>query len=157
MDTTTAPYHPASNRLAERVVGADIEERPKEGDICNYVYQTSQAPVPLRDYSSDHDWYISGRAAVGKKTSNLFGPTKTQYCRKSEEMQEKQKTRHNQKAKSRTFCNGDLVFVKNVCVGNRWLPGQIMGVLGTVSFHVQLEYGREKKCHQDHLKAKDCG
>lgn len=54
-------------------------------------------------------------------------------------------------ARSRAFQTGDAVFVKNFVGGGRWLPGK---KTGPVSFHVQLEDGRQRRCHQDHLRSR---
>ena len=37
------------------------------------------------------------------------------------------------------------------------MPGKIVKVAGPVSFYVQLEDGRQRKCHQDHLRARVVG
>ena len=36
--------------------------------------------------------------------------------------------------------------------GSGWLPGRVVGTTGPVSFHVLLEDGRSKRCHQDQLR-----
>ena len=52
------------------------------------------------------------------------------------------------------FRVGDTVFVKNFGAGRRWLLGQIIEITGPVSFHVLLEDGRPKRCHQDQLRSR---
>ena len=63
-----------------------------------------------------------------------------------------QKAQHDRRAKPRVFRVGDTVFVKNFGAGRRWLLGQIIEITGPVSFHVLLEDGRPKRCHQDQLR-----
>ena len=47
------------------------------------------------------------------------------------------------------------MFVKNFGSGCQWLPGKILDVSGPVSFRVQLEDGRQRRCHQDHLRLRE--
>jgi len=44
------------------------------------------------------------------------------------------------------------VYVKNQGEGVNWLPGVIIKCTGPVSFHVKLNDGRERRCHQDQLR-----
>ena len=44
--------------------------------------------------------------------------------------------------------------MKNFGAGRRWLPGQVVEMTDPVSFHVLLEDGRYKRCHQDQLRSR---
>ena len=44
------------------------------------------------------------------------------------------------------------MFLLRTGTGSRWLPGEIVEMSGPVSFHVELEDGRRRRCHQDHLR-----
>ena len=61
------------------------------------------------------------------------------------------KKAHDAKCRHRQFHEGDRVLVKNHGAGPQWLPGTIVKCSGPVSFHVQLEDGRRRRCHQDQL------
>ena len=43
------------------------------------------------------------------------------------------------------------MFLKNFGHGRRWLRGKITKITGPVSYHVLLDDGRKRCCHQDHL------
>ena len=45
-----------------------------------------------------------------------------------------------------------MVFVRNFRTGQRWLSGQVVRVLGPVSFEVELTNGQIVSCHQDHIR-----
>ena len=45
-----------------------------------------------------------------------------------------------------------MVFVRNFRTGQRWLSGQVVRVLGPVSFKVELTNGQIVSCHQDHIR-----
>ena len=45
-----------------------------------------------------------------------------------------------------------MVFVRNFRTGQRWLSGQVVRVLGPVSFKVELANGQIVSCHQDHIR-----
>lgn len=71
-----------------------------------------------------------------------------------EERQQAQKRKHDSKARERSFQKDDLVFVKNFGPGPQWISGRIIEISGPVSYVVQLDDGRQRRCHQDHLRAR---
>ena len=71
-----------------------------------------------------------------------------------ERKQEVQKATHDARAKPRSLDVGETVFVKNHGEGEKWLPGVITKCTGPVSFHVKLNDGRERCCHQDQLRSR---
>ena len=149
--TTSAPYHPASNGLAERAVQIVKKGLKKETNgtmssrLAKLLFSYRITPQTTTGTSP-------AELLLGRRPRTRLDLLKPNTAERVEEKQEKQKARHDQRAKSRTFRDGDLVFVKNFGVGDRWLPGRIVDVSGPVSFHVQLEDGRRKRCHQDHLR-----
>ena len=64
-----------------------------------------------------------------------------------EEKQQVQKRKHDLKARARLFQNGDLVYVKNFSPGPQWVPGKVIEVSGPVSYVIQLNDGRQRRCH----------
>jgi hypothetical protein len=68
-----------------------------------------------------------------------------------EKKQYRHKQDHDRSVKSRVFSAGQQVYVKNNGTGPTWLKGKIKESTGPVSFRIQLEDGREWRCHQDHL------
>ena len=57
--TTSAPYHPASNGLAERAIQIVKKGLKKLGDWV-HVTSTGQSPVQLQNDSSDDYWHVTG-------------------------------------------------------------------------------------------------
>ena len=63
-----------------------------------------------------------------------------------------QKAAHDVSAGHRKLELGDLVYVLNFRGGEKWIPGEIVQLNGSVSFCVQLQSGKTVRRHQDHLR-----
>ena len=149
--TTSAPYHPASNGLAERAV--QIVKKGLKKEVSGSM-STRLAKV-LFSYRITPQGTTGSSPAellLGRRPRTRLDLLKPNTAERVEKRQQDQKRRHDQKAKLRTFRVGDYVFVKNFGAGSRWLPGEIVEMSGPVSFHVELEDGRRRRCHQDRLR-----
>ena len=148
----TAPFHPASNGLAERAVQTVKEglKRMKGESLSTrlsrflFKYRltpqttTGRAPAEM----------LMGRRPKSKL--DLLRPDmKATVMRK----QEKQKEGHDQHAQERQLKPGDDVYVRNFSNSNeKWLPGAILAQRGPLSFVVELTDGRVFRRHQDHVR-----
>ena len=92
---------------------------------------------------------------LGRRPRTRLDLLRPNTAERVEERQQAQKRKHDSKARERAFKKGDDVFVKNFGSGSRWLPGKIVNVTGPVSFHVELEDGRQRRCHLDHLRRRE--
>lgn len=152
----SAPYHPATNGLAERAVQTvknalnkttgDIETR-----LARFLFQyrltphstTGQAPAVL----------LLGR----KPRSHLdfLFPSLKHHVRRN---QERQKEDHDQTARHREFCVGEKVYCLSHRGGPRkWISGVITALQGPVTVLVELEDGRERRYHVDHVRSGGAG
>ena len=85
----------------------------------------------------------------GRQLRKRLDLVKLNVEQRVEEKEAKQKERHDERAKPRAFQVDDKVFV----LGNsRWIPGTVTAVTCPVSYHVKLDSGRVRKCHQDQLR-----
>ena len=72
---TTAPYHPASNGLAERAVQTVKEGLRKMVDGSLGTQLSSILHVPLSNLTPFYNWSISSRTDGGEKIALTFGFT----------------------------------------------------------------------------------
>ena len=133
---TSAPYHPASNVLAERAVQiikrglrkemvGDIDER-----LSKILFNYQITPQTTTGVSPSE-------LLLGRRPRTRLDFLKPHTADQVEKNQKQQKAQHDTKAKSRVFSVGETVFVKNYGSG-RWLPGTIVQVTGPVSYQVKL-------------------
>ena len=116
--TTFAPYHPASNGLAERAVQIVKKGLKKE---ASGTFSTRLAKV-LFTYKITPQSTTSTSPAVlllGRRPRTGLDLLKPNIAERVERKQEDQKARHDQKAKSPTFHVGNHVFVKNFVAGSK--------------------------------------
>lgn len=59
---------------------------------------------------------------------------------------------HTSQDKNCQFARGDAVFVRNYHAGDRWLPGVIAKLTGSVYCVVKLTDGRHRHGHQDQVR-----
>ena len=148
---TSAPYHPASNGLAERAVQIVKRGLKKvtSGDITSrlakVLFTYRMAPQATTGVSPCE--LLVGRRP--RSRLDLLMPDTTGRVVKK---QLQQKTRHDATAKARDFMVGEAVFVKNFSRGAKWLSGTVTKVTGPVSYQVKLEDGRIRRCHQDQIR-----
>ena len=150
--TTLAPYHPASNRLADKVV-----QIVKGGlkNINNGSINTRLTKVLLayRTTPQSTTGLTPAEMILGHKPRTHLDLIKPHIAERVEWKQEQQKATHDSKANPRSFQIGDLVYVKNFGAGHNWLPGSILKYTGPVSFLVKLKDGRERHCHQEQIRS----
>ncbi|XP_064642179.1 uncharacterized protein K02A2.6-like [Lineus longissimus] len=149
----TAPYHPASNGLAERAVqtiksglSKSSKSQSLESRLLEVLFRyritphatTGMAPCELlmhRQLRSRLDL-----AVPDLSSSVLRGQTAM-------------KSRHDRKAKAREFSVDDAVFAKNFADrGLNWYPGRITSRSGPVSYTIRLKDGRVWRRHQDAIR-----
>ncbi|XP_048244738.1 uncharacterized protein K02A2.6-like [Haliotis rufescens] len=149
--TCVAPYHPASNGLAERAVqtfksgikhmtGGTLDTK-----LARFLFRYRLTPQTTTGLSPA-ELLLRRRP---KSHLNLLHPDMSCKVRNK---QEQQKSVHDAHAKDRHLQVGDLVYVLNFRPGDKWLSGIITERTGPVSFHVRLDNGGVVKRHIDHLR-----
>ena len=142
---TVAPYHPASNVLAEEAVQTFTAGMRKiHGDsldmkIARFVMA-----------------YIVPRHIQRKKAQDAPRPSTTWYITSHvTAKQVQQKQQHGQTAREQHFDVRGFVYISHYSATERdWKPGAITGVtnLGPVSYRCQMEGGGSVRKHVDQLR-----
>lgn len=150
--TTSAPYHPATNGLAERAVKIFKEgvKKLKKGTM-----QTKIDRVLFRYRITPHSTTGASPAEMlmGRKLRSALDLLKPDLHLRVENEQERQKVAHDKHSVAHSFQVGEAVYARNFRPGPMWEPAHIVEAAGTLSFKVRL-FGRDVVWHrhQDQLR-----
>ena len=149
--STTAPYHPSSNGLAERAVRIFKEamrkatNNDKETKLARFLFHYQTTPHSTTGVSP-------AELIMGHQLRTLLDLMKPDIAKRVEGNQIRQKALHDQHAKQRTVAVDDPVIVRNFAKGPRWIPGIIAATKGKLVFLVKLTDGRIVRRHIDHIR-----
>ncbi|XP_060781016.1 uncharacterized protein K02A2.6-like [Neoarius graeffei] len=147
---TSAPYHAASNGLAERGVQTSKRMMKK----CPEGTLTAKVARVLFSYRVTPHTTIGLSPAellLGRKLRCTLDSIHPDLSRRVKGNQERQIKDHNKKAKGCWFNRGDSVLTQNFSLGPKWIPGIIESVTGPVSYKVMLGDGRVVRRHVDQI------
>ena len=89
---------------------------------------------------------------LGRQPRSRLDLLKPHLADKVEACQKKQQENYDKTARERSFREGDRVYSKHFGQGQKWLPGTIAEITGSVSFLVKLTSGQLVRRHQDHIR-----
>ena len=149
----SAPYHPASNGLAERFVRT-FKQAMKAAEAQPLSVRAKLENFLLGYRSTPH-------ATTGRTPASLFLQrdlrTRLHLLRPSFEEQvvdhqATQKKYHDQHSRTRELVVGQSVMAKNFATGVKWVPGVIIQRQSPLSYTVQTDTGLQWKRHIDNLR-----
>ena len=146
-----APYHPASNGLAERAVQI-VKKGLKKTALGSIQARLATTLMSYRLTPQSTTGISPAELLLGRQPRSRLDLLKPHTAEQVEKNQLRQKKQHDARARDRDLQPGDNVFVRNYHHGGRWLPGVIQRRTGPVSFQVKLTDGREHRCHQDQVR-----
>ena len=148
---TSAPYHPASNGLAERAVQTfkDALKKATSGDLqtrlARFLFQYRITPHSTTGISP-------AELMIGRRPRSHLDLMHPMLESRVMANQSCQKANHDQHARARQFAEGDTVYVRNFASGPKWLPGVVTATRGPLSYHVTLQDNRVIRRHVDHIR-----
>ena len=138
----TSPYHPSSNRLAERTVKTvkeGLKKSKKAGSLeCQLARLLFQYRIPPHSTTG----ISPSELLFNRQVRSHISQVQPDLSSHVESRQLAQKRYHDVHSKERHFQIGDPVFVQNFSSGPTWLPGIIKEVKGPVSYTVTLNDDR---------------
>ena len=151
--TTCAPYHPATNGLAERAVQTFKEfiKKPSnhslQTNISHFLFQYRITPHSTTGISP-------AELLLGRRPRSLLDLAIPSVSSRVTANQEKQKQSHEKSSKGRSFKVGDLVYIRDFPSGKPWLPGVIESACGPLTYWIKLSDGRSFRRHIDHIRSR---
>ena len=149
-----APYHPASNSLAERAVRIFKEgyEKMEGGSV-----QTKLSRFLLSYRTTPHSTTGVPPAELLMKQRlhtqlNQLVPSVANRVRNK---QSQQKAAHDYHAKEMEILEGQAIYAKDFWNKKAWMSGTVEEKTGPVSARVQLDNGTVIRRHQDHVRSRE--
>ena len=148
-----APYHPASNGAAERLVqtfkkamkAGVTTTRPVEQALSSFLLSYRTTPHSTTGVSPCELF-------LGRRLRTRLDLLLPDIRRKVTEKQLSQKIAHDRHASPRGLLVGQRVMARNMRPGERWVPATVLSKQGPVSYLVQRPSGEYWKGHIDHLR-----
>ena len=149
----TAPYHPASNGAAERMVKS-VKRGVKAGMRNGVPLERALQAFLLRYRSTPHTTtgLTPSTLMLGRDLRTRLDLLRPELLERVEEKQAQQTRYHNLHCKRRELAPGTAVWARNWREGATWIRGHVRDCLGPVSYRVKLENGQSWRRHIDHLR-----
>ena len=149
----TSPYHPASNRLAERAIQSFKHgvSRLKEG---SWEIRLSRFLFKCRITLHSTTGRSPAELLLGRQPRSRLDLLQLDTNAKVLDRKTRQKYGHDQHSRVRGFQVGDKVYLWTFTGTPTWLTGKVLDQIGPVSFRVQLPDGQIRKRHVDHLRVR---
>ena len=151
---TSAPYHPATNGLAEKAVQTmkqgirQMQNGSIEEKLAKFLFKYRITPHSTTGVSPSE--LLMGRRI--RSRLDLLLPDLTSVV---QDKQLKQKQAHDKKKPDRNFIIGDTVFAEDFTASSeKWLPGVVQKVTGPLSYQIELSNGQIVRRHIDSIRAR---
>ena len=149
----SAPYHPASNGLAERFVQTlkrTLKASSNDGKsihhhLSEFLFEYRATPHATTNVAPCELFF---KQKLRTRFDLMMPNTKQQVTSK----QADQKQHHDKHSRSQPMFPGTSVFVREYNGPHKWIPGVILQKLGPVTFSVAINNGRTVKRHIDQLR-----
>ena len=146
-----APYHPASNGQAERMVRT-FKESMKALRQGNIDTKFSRLLFKYRITPHSVTGNTPAEMLFKRQLRSAFHLLKPNQHIRMEGQQLNIEERSNRKERLRIFEKEDLVWARNFGLGQKWMPGTVVKTLGAVNYEVLLEVtGTFVRRHVEHL------
>ena len=149
---SSAPYHPATNGLAERAVQIfkagmrKITDGSTADCIARILLNYQRTPQTTTGSSP-------AELMFGRNLRTRLDLLLPNLSARVEQSQSRQKQGHDVHARDRTFTAGSKVFVRDFRGPTNWVPGTILNKFGTYSYSVLLDgAGILVRRHADHIR-----
>jgi len=150
---TSAPYHPASNGLAERAVQTVKKALRKDSGEVSLETQISRFLFRYRITPHSTTGVAPAQLLMGRRLRSRLDLLHPDVSVRVRQRQSYQKERHDEHCRQRELSEGQAVWVRNPGTGRQWFPGTISQVLHPQQrFRVSLEDGRVVDRHIDHVR-----
>ena len=148
----SAPYHPASNGLAER----DIQifkrgmKKMKAGSLTDRI---ARVLFNYRITPQTTTGLSPAELLMSRRLNSRLDLMLPSVSRRVQRSQSQQKMTLDFHASDREVAEGDRVYARNFapCAEAKWLPGKVVQKTGPLSCQVQLQDGTVWRRHQDHI------
>jgi transposase InsO family protein len=152
----SAPYHPATNGLAERFIqsmkqaliaskqnGSTLSHR-----LSNFLFKYRSSPHTTTGTSPS---LLLQKREIRTRFDLLRPDRRSRVA----ERQQQQKVDHNRNKRVRSFSVGQSVMVKNFRPGPDWIPATIVEKLGPLSYVIETQDLQLWRRHVDHVKGRE--
>ena len=149
---TSAPYHPASNGLAERAVQILKNALKKDPGGVSLETQISRFLFSYRITPHSTTGVAPAELLMGRRPRSRLDLLYPDIAERVRKRQLDQKEGHDLHCRQRKLSAGQSVWVRNRANGRPWFPGTISKVLSQQRFRISLEDGRVVDRHIDHVR-----
>ena len=152
--STSAPYHPASNGLAERAVKTfkigmrKMTQGTLKQKLARFLFSYRTTPHSTTGVSP-------AELLMNRKLKSALDLLNPQLSDRVVSAQNRQVAAHDKRVQARSFSLGDLVYVRNYGQGPKWIKGTIVDYSGPYNFSVEVTVSDQLtrwKRHADQLR-----
>ena len=149
----SAPYHPASNGLAERFIQSLKQSlKASLNDGRSLTQRISSYLLTYRTTAHATTGVSPSQLLMSRELRTRFSLLQPDREKTVADKQAAQKESHDRRAHDREWIVGDRAMARNLRPGADWVPCTIVEVLGPVTYLVDTDQGQRWKRHADQLK-----
>ena len=147
----TAPYHPATNGLAERAVQTFKTAMKKSASEGNIDTRLARFLFHYRTTPNSTTGVSPAELLMGRKLKTHLDKLRPNLASIVYGRQQSQVMSHDKQTSERTFYPNDPVLAKNYHCGPAWLPGEVL-TGGPRNYKIKLSNGIVVRRHVDQMQ-----
>ena len=147
----TAPYHPATNGLAERAVQTFKTAMKKSASEGNIDTRLARFLFHYRTTPNSTTGVSPAEILMGRKLKTHLDKLRPNLASIVYGRQQSQVMSHDKQTSERTFYPNDPVLAKNYHCGPAWLPGEVL-TGGPRNYKIKLSNGIVVRRHVDQMQ-----